>query len=183
MSEAAGKNRILLVDDEPILTKLLGKLLEQKGYATRGVNRSTEVVEHVRQFKPHAVVLDVSMPQLNGYEVARQFRAEPGFEGLLIIAVSGYGDSSQAKMSLRTGMNHHLTKPVQIESLHRVLINELGQSAGVGGLEDRAGLGARLAEVNARIDQIVKSPEQRLPGEYGSLVEERSALERRLKSS
>ena len=168
--------RVLIADDEQIMTMLQGKLLELEGYATKQVNESTEVIRHVREFRPHAVLVDIAMAGLTGYEVAKQIRAEPGFEKVLIVAISGYGDS-HARMSLQMGLDHHLVKPVDFKKLCRILAGELEKQ---GVREDHHAIASRLAEVNSQIERILKSPEDRKPGEFGALIHERNQLERRL---
>ncbi|HEX3726089.1 MAG TPA: response regulator [Pirellulales bacterium] len=162
--------RILIADDEPVLTKLLGKMLDVEGYATELVNQSTDVLERMRQFKPQAVILDIAMPVVDGHKIAKLIRAEPGFENVLLVAVSGYADS-HVKQSMEAGINHHLVKPIDFKQLLRILDNEL---------DGRAVIAERIAEINALIDRIVESPQDRIPGEYAALIQERAALEKKL---
>jgi CheY-like chemotaxis protein len=74
-----------------------------------------------REFHPQVVLLDVGLPDLSGYEVARQLRELPDMTGLLIVALTGYGQESDQQRARAAGFDHHLTKPVEPATLLALL--------------------------------------------------------------
>ena len=95
----------------------MGKLLTLSGYTVEVVTDSTLAVERMANFVPDAILLDLAMPQINGYDLANQIRADARFAGVSMIALSGYGDSRRMSLSLEAGFDRHLLKPVGIEPL------------------------------------------------------------------
>jgi CheY-like chemotaxis protein len=74
-----------------------------------------------RSFRPAAIVLDIGLPVVDGYEVARQLRAIPELHAAQIIAVTGYGQTSDITRALAAGVDHHRVKPVEIDDLRGLL--------------------------------------------------------------
>lgn len=111
--------RILLVDDNDAATSTLQKLLEFKGYDVETARDAARTYSAVKGFKPHVILLDIGLPDIDGYEVAHQLRAD-GFRAK-IIALTGYGQSGDKERALTGGFDHHLTKPVGILDLERLL--------------------------------------------------------------
>jgi len=74
-----------------------------------------------RRFLPHAVLLDLGMPGMDGFEVARHLRAEPGLAGLVLVALTGWGQEEDRKRTRGSGFDHHLTKPVDVDRLMDIL--------------------------------------------------------------
>jgi signal transduction histidine kinase/CheY-like chemotaxis protein len=112
--------RVLLVDDNHAATETLGKLLEFKGYTVRFAHDGESTMRAAREFAPHVVMLDIGLPDTNGYEVARQLRAEHG-EELALVAITGYGQEGDKSEAKAAGFDHHLTKPVAIADLEKTL--------------------------------------------------------------
>jgi CheY-like chemotaxis protein len=75
----------------------------------------------VRIHKPSAAVLDIGMPGMDGYEVARRTRADPDGAGLLLIALTGWGNEEDRRRSKEAGIDHHLVKPVELDVLESLL--------------------------------------------------------------
>ena len=99
----------------------LQKLLEFKGYDVETARDAAHTYRAVRAFKPHVILLDIGLPDIDGYEVARQLRAD-GFRAQ-IIALTGYGQSGDKERALTAGFDHHLTKPVGILDLEKLLLS------------------------------------------------------------
>jgi CheY-like chemotaxis protein len=114
--------RILIVDDELDQATVLGKLLKACGYVVQVVTDSAQCLPHLESFKPDVVLLDIAMPRISGYELARQIRAQE--ETIPIIAMSGYGDHQHAQWSIEAGCDHHLVKPVKLETLEAAIVHE-----------------------------------------------------------
>jgi CheY-like chemotaxis protein len=72
-------------------------------------------------FRPDVVLLDIGLPKMNGYEVARQIKKQPWGQGLTLIALTGWGQDEDKRRALAAGFDHHVTKPVQAATLERLL--------------------------------------------------------------
>ena len=78
-------------------------------------------LEAAHDFRPHVALLDIGMPKLNGYEVARRLRAEPWGANTVLIAVTGWGQAQDRERTAEAGFDHHLIKPVMPADLMRLL--------------------------------------------------------------
>jgi CheY-like chemotaxis protein len=117
--------RVLIVDDNPDVGKVLSILLDQCGYAVDIVNDGLQCLTHVESFQPDVVLLDIAMPKICGYDLARQIRARPEFERVSIIAITGYGGPERAQLSLDAGCDLHLMKPVSLAALESAIAKEI----------------------------------------------------------
>ena len=113
--------RILVVDDNRDAADSLCQLLAARGAETRAVYGGRAALEAVEATRPHAVVLDIGMPEMDGYEVARQVRQDGRAAGIRLVALSGWGQFADRERSAASGFDHHLTKPAEMESLLRIL--------------------------------------------------------------
>jgi PAS domain S-box-containing protein len=113
--------RVLIVDDNADAADSLCSLLQLSGHQARTVYRGQEALEQIRQFGPDVVLLDIGMPDLNGYEIARRVRTELGTRRPTLVALSGWGRSGDKEQARDAGIDLHLTKPVDAETLARVL--------------------------------------------------------------
>jgi two-component system CheB/CheR fusion protein len=116
--------RILVADDDTDTVDSLTVLLREEGYEVRGVHRGGEVLQAIFQFAPDVVLLDIGMPQMSGYEVARALRERYGSARPALIAVTGLTDSSHRRQAIAAGFEHHVGKPYEPRALLR-LIGEL----------------------------------------------------------
>jgi PAS domain S-box-containing protein len=103
--------RILVVDDNVDAALSVERLLKQWGHEVQTVFNGPEALERANAFRPHLVLLDIGMPGMSGYEVAKNLRARPEFESVVITALTGYGQAEDRRRSREAGFNHHLTKP------------------------------------------------------------------------
>jgi CheY-like chemotaxis protein len=113
--------RILVVDDNVDAAVSLQQLLELDGHQSQAVYGAQEALERVNSFKPEVVLLDIGLPQMNGYEVARRLRACEMGSSLKLIALTGYGQSEDRQKALAAGFDAHLAKPVDLGALERLL--------------------------------------------------------------
>ena len=113
--------RVLVVDDNLDAAETLKMLLEFSGYEARMVHDGPSAVEVALAWHPHAVLLDIGLPGLSGYGVARQIRLEPTLKGMVLIALTGYSQESDRQSSLDAGFDHHLAKPASFEVLEKLL--------------------------------------------------------------
>lgn len=107
--------KILVVDDNDVAADSLSKLLSLKGHEVETAYDGASALAMVEKYKPEIILLDISMPDLSGYEVAETLRKQ-GYRGV-IVAVSGFGQVEDKQRALRAGFNHHFTKPVSGGSL------------------------------------------------------------------
>jgi len=113
--------RVLVADDNLDSASSLAQLLRMKGIEVRTAHDGLEAVEAAEQFRPHAIVMDLGMPRLNGYEAAQRLREQPWGRGLLLIALSGWGQSADQQRSLAAGFDHHFVKPGDLARLETLL--------------------------------------------------------------
>jgi len=112
--------RILVVDDNRDAAETLGALLATLGGTISLVHSGREALEKVEEFRPDVVLLDIGMPEMDGYEVARRIRATPQAD-VLIIALTGWGQEQDYRQSRAAGVDHHLVKPPDMEKLRALL--------------------------------------------------------------
>jgi CheY-like chemotaxis protein len=117
----ARPRRVLLVDDNKDAAEMLAELLRTEGHEVRLVHDGREVLGEAQSFGPDVVLLDIGLPGLDGYEVARRLRAHPALGALRLVAVTGYGQESDRERTREAGFDHHLVKPVDPPSLAAVV--------------------------------------------------------------
>jgi CheY-like chemotaxis protein len=128
MAQPSGKVlRILTVDDNADAAETLALLLEELGHATQVVLESPRAVEAALDFDPDVMFLDIGMPLVDGFELARRVRGQPGLNHVHLAALSGWGTDEDRAKSRDAGIDRHLTKPVvmgevtdMLESVGRV---------------------------------------------------------------
>jgi CheY-like chemotaxis protein len=108
--------RILVVDDNADAADSLGMLLEVRGDQVRIAYDGLEALAAEAEFRPEVVLLDIGMPRLSGYDVAKRIRAARG-DSVLIVAITGWGQEDDRQRARDAGFNHHFTKPVDFEML------------------------------------------------------------------
>jgi CheY-like chemotaxis protein len=114
--------RILIADDERDTVLTLMMLLREEGHQVRGVYTGQQVLDAVRGFDPDVVVLDIAMPDLSGWEVARTIRTHPGGNRRTLIGISGeYRNSVDKLLSAVVGFDHYLLKPCNPNQLLALL--------------------------------------------------------------
>jgi DNA-binding response OmpR family regulator len=120
--------RILVVDDNADAADSLGMLLEVRGDEVRIAYDGLEALEAEDEFKPEVVLLDIGMPKVSGYDVARRIRESRG-TGVLIVAITGWGQEDDRLRAREAGFNHHFTKPVDFEMLLALIDREAPRPA------------------------------------------------------
>jgi CheY-like chemotaxis protein/two-component sensor histidine kinase len=120
--------RILVVDDERDTAEVLAELLEARGHTALAVHDGPSALEAARQFKPEVILLDLGLPEMDGYEVARELRRDYAGQPLLLVAVTGY-QRDPVRLA-RAGFDHHLLKPPTARKL-ATLLAELDDDADV----------------------------------------------------
>jgi signal transduction histidine kinase len=123
-----GKLRILVVDDHKDAATSLCRLLRVLGYDARQAGDGLAGFEAAADFHPDATLLDIGMPKLNGYEVARRVRAQSWGKNMYLIAVTGWGQESDKQRAKDAGFDDHLTKPVDVADLTQALSHVLASA-------------------------------------------------------
>jgi DNA-binding response OmpR family regulator len=103
--------RILLADDDRDATLSLATLLRLEGYAVRHVYDGDAALDAVREFEPDIVLVDIGMPKVSGYDVARHIRERYGKERPLLVALTGWKQASDRILATLAGFHHHVAKP------------------------------------------------------------------------
>jgi CheY-like chemotaxis protein len=124
----APQRRILVVDDNVDAAESLALLLRLEGHDVRVAHDGPTALAAVEDEPPALVFLDIGMPVMNGYDVARRLRQRPGLGNLLLVAMTGWGQEEDRRRSLEAGFDHHLVKPVEPDALHRLLAGTRGRS-------------------------------------------------------
>jgi signal transduction histidine kinase len=117
--------RVLIVDDNVDAADSIAMLLQASGFSVRCVYDGVSVLSVARAYRPGVIVLDIGLPDITGYEVARRLRAQPEFAHTPIVAVTGYGQKNDRERAQEAGIDHHMTKPVDPDALRAVLLSSL----------------------------------------------------------
>jgi two-component system CheB/CheR fusion protein len=113
--------RVLVVDDNFDSAETLTFLLKFEGHDVRTAHAGDTALEEASVFLPHVVVLDIGLPKLNGYEVARRLREQPETKKSFLIALTGYGQEEDRQRSIAAGFDYHLVKPVDPDNLQSLI--------------------------------------------------------------
>ncbi|MDQ3170365.1 MAG: ATP-binding protein [Acidobacteriota bacterium] len=120
----AGAPRILVVDDNVDAAEMLAEVLGQKGYETRTAHDPPAAIRTAAEFLPDVALLDIGLPVMDGYELARHLRAIPGLAEVKLIALTGYGQASDHQRTRDAGFKHHLVKPVDFDALEAAVADD-----------------------------------------------------------
>jgi signal transduction histidine kinase/DNA-binding response OmpR family regulator len=119
---AAGQPlRVLVVDDNVDGADSLGHLLRMDGHEVRLAHDGPSALATAAEFRPRAVVLDIGLPDIDGFEVARRLRELPNLQDILLVAVTGYGRQEDRLRSAEAGFDHHMVKPVDVCELRSLI--------------------------------------------------------------
>jgi CheY-like chemotaxis protein len=119
----AATRRVLIVDDNADAADSLCALLQISGHEAKTVYRGADALREMISFHPDVVLLDIGLPDLDGYEIARRARASLGERCPNLVALSGWGREEDRELAFEAGIPVHLTKPVDVTTLERVLEN------------------------------------------------------------
>jgi signal transduction histidine kinase len=114
--------RVLVVDDNADAADSLAWLLRHGDHEVRTAHDGRQAVEVAHEFRPQAVVLDLGLPEIDGYEVARRLRQHADTRGALLVALSGYGQQEHRRRSSEAGFDYHFVKPLDFGGLQRILL-------------------------------------------------------------
>jgi CheY-like chemotaxis protein len=113
--------RLLVVDDNTDAAETLAALLEIAGHGTQVASNGYQAIELATQFRPDVIFLDIGMPEMSGYDVAKALRNTPGLDHVFLIALTGWGAEKDRELTKEAGFDEHLTKPVSIVKVNAIL--------------------------------------------------------------
>lgn len=119
-----GLERVLVVDDNKDTAESMARLLRRRGFTVDLAFDGPAAVEKARTFDPHVVLLDIGLPGQSGYEVVEQLHRDHRHDKTLFVAMSGYGQEEDQRLSLEAGFDYHLVKPVDFGRLGEILASE-----------------------------------------------------------
>ena len=118
---AALRRRVLIIDDNRDSAEMLEKLLTVIGHDASVAFTGASGIDAALREKPQVVLLDIGLPDMSGYEVARRLRAEPSLGQVTLIALTGWGQPEDRARAMEAGFDHHLTKPADPDALAALL--------------------------------------------------------------
>lgn len=113
--------RVLLVEDNPEAAESLATLLTVLGHSVQVVPDGPTALDAARAEAPDVALVDIGLPGMDGYELARRMRRLPGMSATTLVALTGYGQDSDREQALAAGFDHHLVKPVDVDALKTLL--------------------------------------------------------------
>jgi CheY-like chemotaxis protein len=113
--------RVLVVDDNKDSAESMAVLLRLAGHEVATAYDGVSALSHAVRSQPEIVLLDIGLPGMNGYDVARELRASPGSERVRLIAMTGYGQDEDRRRTLAAGFDAHYVKPLSVEDIDEVL--------------------------------------------------------------
>jgi CheY-like chemotaxis protein len=119
--EGLPAGRILVVDDNTDAADTLAELLRMVGYEAQCAHDAREAIDMLPTWSPQLALLDIGLPEIDGYELAAMIRAQPQGQRLKLVALTGYGRDNDRTRALHGGFDEHLVKPVAIDRLMEVL--------------------------------------------------------------
>ncbi len=162
------RRRILLVEDNGDIAEALKIILVRDGHAVSVARDGAGALEILRTFEPEVVFLDIGLPDMDGFELARRMRGQTNRADLLIVALSGYGEETHRRLSKEAGCDEHLVKPIDPDTL-RNLLGRPGNSA------DGASASSRLAQIRPSAGTRLVTGSPRLDAPAGSSGRRRGA--------
>jgi signal transduction histidine kinase len=127
VSQQDARLKVLVVDDNFDVAQTTGWMIEAIGHDYRMVHESKLAVQTAREYRPDAILLDINMPGMDGYAVCRALREQTVFDDTVIIAQTGWGQTQDRASTEKSGFDHHLTKPVNMDRLEEVLTGILSE--------------------------------------------------------
>jgi signal transduction histidine kinase/CheY-like chemotaxis protein len=127
-----GSRKVLVVDDLPASADTLKVLLELEGFVVRIANDGATALTVAKEFAPDVLILDIGLPGMDGFEVARQLRSRPESKDAVMIALTGYGEAESRLRSQQAGFDHHVVKPADIDFLLSIVSQPLADRQGAG---------------------------------------------------
>ncbi|HEX3869379.1 MAG TPA: hybrid sensor histidine kinase/response regulator [Pirellulales bacterium] len=113
--------RVLVVDDNVDVARSLAILLKVSGHEVRIVHDGPSTLQAALEYLPNVILLDIGLPGLDGFEVAKQLRQQSALQDVVLVAMTGYGQEADLQLSKEAGFDHHLVKPVDFERVQQII--------------------------------------------------------------
>ena len=113
--------RLLVVDDNVDMAESLAMLMQAAGHDVQTAHSGAGAVSAASDYRPDVVLLDIGLPEIDGFEVARRIRSDPSHHAMVLVALTGYGQDADRRRSREAGFDHHLVKPVDREEMQGIL--------------------------------------------------------------
>jgi signal transduction histidine kinase/DNA-binding response OmpR family regulator len=111
---------VLVVDDQPDAVESMAKVLQLHGHEVRVAENGLAAIKIAQTFRPSVVLLDIGLPDMDGYSIARRLRSQPETRNCVLVALTGYGQPEDRLRSKENGFDHHLVKPIDPDILHEL---------------------------------------------------------------
>jgi CheY-like chemotaxis protein len=128
--------RVAIIEDSLDTAESMGLLLDLLGYAVSVAHSGARGVELVKKVKPDVVLCDIGLPEMDGFEVARELKADPATAGCHLVAITGYDQQEDRQRATEAGFEHHLVKPVNPDRLFELLAGYARQAEGGGDMPE-----------------------------------------------
>jgi CheY-like chemotaxis protein len=113
--------RVLVVDDNLDAANVLKMLVEEAGHLVRMAYTGPTALAAAFDYRPHIMLLDIGLPELDGLEVAKRIRQEPLLRDIVLVAMTGYRQATDRQRALEAGFDHYLVKPADFEKVRQIL--------------------------------------------------------------
>jgi DNA-binding response OmpR family regulator/two-component sensor histidine kinase len=127
MDDAQSERRVLVVDDNRDAAESLALLLQMLGATTRVESSGEDALRALPEFRPTLAIVDIGMPGMDGHEVARRIRSHRDFDSLPLVALTGWGQAEDRRLSMLAGFDRHLTKPASLDDLQGLFVDRLAR--------------------------------------------------------
>jgi CheY-like chemotaxis protein len=121
---------ILIADDDHDTVTTEALLFQRSGFSVMACEEGKDVMPLVEEYKPSVLLLDLSMPGMNGFDIAQELKDNPDLRPKLLVAVTGYADSETRQKTAAAGFDYHFAKPVEFSTLLQVVAQALGRDEG-----------------------------------------------------
>jgi CheY-like chemotaxis protein len=125
---ASPKRRILVVDDNRDSAESLAMVLRLVGNDVRTAYDARQALVLAENYRPGLILLDIGLPGMDGYELARQIRSEPWSSHMKLVALTGYAREEDRRRAEAAGFDHHLAKPVDFDALYKLVAQRDGDA-------------------------------------------------------
>ena len=126
-SPGRGRQRILVVDDNVPSAECLAELIKHWGHETRLAHDGAVALDSAREYRPDVILLDIELPGMDGFAVARALRSDPRFLATTLLAMTGHSSEETTREAIDAGFDRHLVKPLELDDLEDLLARLAGR--------------------------------------------------------
>jgi CheY-like chemotaxis protein len=120
-NDGSGTMRVMIVEDNEALAQTTGWLIEMIGYDYKLAANGKEALAAYAEYKPDVFMIDIGLPGMNGYDLCRELKSRPDIGQTIFIAQTGWGEAEHRRLTAEAGFDHHLVKPLYLETLENLL--------------------------------------------------------------